>query len=133
MNTRMMAASLAAALMVMVATATATDAQALGIPMSADLRGEVAFPVGDFADIAGTGTGFSVGLSAGLLPGIGVYGSYSQIRFGGGWTGDEVSDATDSGFAVGVAALLGGRGSVMPWAGAGLLFHDLEVRCSTCR
>jgi hypothetical protein len=132
MHRWILTAALALPLVLGLALPASARAQALGIPMSADLRGEVAFPIGDFGDVASTGTGFSVGLSVGVLPGIGIYGNYTQIRFGGGWTGDDASDATDSGFAVGVSAALAGADAwVIPWAGAGVLFHDLEVRGSS--
>jgi opacity protein-like surface antigen len=105
--------------------------QALGAPLGVDVRAEVAFPLGDFADIAGTGAGFSIGAALGVLPGAAIYGNYSDIRFGGGWTGDGTADARDSGFAVGVSAALPGGMWASPWVGAGLLFHRLEVRGST--
>lgn len=101
--------------------------QALGIPLGVDVRGEVAFPMGDFGDVADTGTGFSAGLSVGLLPGVGVYGKYSELRFGGDWTGEEGSEAVDSGWSVGASAALSRGVGLIPWVGAGLLFHDLEV------
>jgi hypothetical protein len=124
---------LAAALCVTLATAAGfatapVASQAMGVPVALDARAEVAFPMGDFGDIVGTGAGFTVGAAVGLVPGFAVYGNYSQVRFGGGWTGNETSDATDSGFAVGLSAALPGTAGLDPWVGAGLLFHRLEVR-----
>jgi hypothetical protein len=130
MYRRILTAAVALSCTAVLAVAEPMDGQALGIPIGADARAELAFPLGDFADVAGTGTGYSVGLSLGLLPGIGVYGSYSEIRFGGGWTGDAVSDATDRGFALGVSAAFGDGHWVIPWVGAGVLFHDLEINGS---
>jgi hypothetical protein len=63
-----------------------------------------------------------------VLPNLGINGKYSQTRFGGGWTGDGPSDATDAGFSAGVTAALPGMAGVSPWVGGGLLFHQLEVR-----
>jgi hypothetical protein len=127
----MMARSLAAALAALVALAAGAEpvhAQALGVPVAVDARVDAAFPLGDFSDVAGNGLGFSIGASVGIAPNFGIYGKYSQTRFGGGWFGDDASDATDAGFAVGVAATLPGTTGVSPWIGGGLLFHQLEVR-----
>jgi hypothetical protein len=126
MRESIMATALAA-LVAFGGVTTQAHAQALGVPAALDGRVDFAFPMGDFGDIADQGIGFSVGAVVTLLPGFGVYGSYSQTRFGGGWTGDEPSDATDSGFAVGLSAALPGRAGVEPWVGGGLLFHQLEV------
>lgn len=109
-------------------TAAPAGAQVLGVPIAVDARVDAAFPLGDFGDIAGTGVGLSIGAAATLLPGFGVYGNYTQTRFGGGWFTDDVSDATDSGFAAGLTASLPGTQGLAPWVGAGLLFHRLEVR-----
>jgi hypothetical protein len=126
MKTTMTAAALVACVAFGGAAAPA-QAQVLGVPAAIEGRVDVAFPMGDFADMAGNGVGVGVGAVVTVLPGFGIYGSYSQTRFGGGWTGDEPSDATDSGLAVGVSAALPGTMGVSPWVGGGLLFHRLEV------
>jgi hypothetical protein len=102
--------------------------QALGVPVALEVRVDAGFPLGDFGDIAGNGIGFAGGVSVGVLPNVGIYGKYSDSRFGGGYFGDGVSDARDSGFAVGLSATLPGTVGVSPWVGGGLLFHRLEVR-----
>ncbi len=103
------------------------DGQALGIPISVDVRAEGAFPVGDFGDVADPGFGLSAGVAVGIFPLVGLYGSYSDIRFGGGWTGDDPADARDSGFAAGVSVAIPGWPWLDPWLGGGLLFHHLQL------
>jgi opacity protein-like surface antigen len=124
---RITAAAFAVAMIGMAGTAERADAQFLPVPLSFDVRADAAFPTGDFDNIAGTGLGISVGVSAAVVPGFAVYGNYTQTRFGGGWTGGDDADAIDSGFAIGLSALLPGATQVSPWVGAGLLFHRLEI------
>jgi hypothetical protein len=125
----MMLASILAASATMVATAV--QAQALPIPLSVEGRADAAFPVGEFADIAGNGAGFGVGASLGIVPGVGVYGTYSHTRFGVGIGSDRTPDATDDGFSVGVTASLPGMSpNVSPWIGGGAVFHRLSVNGS---
>lgn len=127
MRKTMYAAVLAAA----VGTAGAGEAQSLPIPLSVEGRVDAAFPLGDFGDVAGNGVGFGAGASLGILPGVGVYGTYSHTRFGVGLGSNETPDATDSGFSVGVTAALPGTSSrVSPWIGGGLVFHDLQLNGS---
>jgi opacity protein-like surface antigen len=109
-------------------TSDAASGQALGIPIAVDVRAEAAFPIGDFNDIADTGAGATISVAMPIVPAFGVYGTYTHIRFGGGWTGGGTSDATTEGFAVGVTTMLPGLPDVDPWIGAGLLLHRLEVR-----
>jgi hypothetical protein len=104
------------------------DAQVLGIPVALDARAEIAFPLGTFGDMAGTGAGGSISLAVPIVPAFGAYGSFTHIRFGGGWTGDGNADAATSGFTVGITTTLPGTMNVDPWVGGGLIFHNLEVR-----
>jgi hypothetical protein len=118
----------ACVIVLLAATAASGRAQVLGVPIALDARLEVAFPLGDFGDIADTGIGGTLSVAVPLVPAFGLYGSYTQIRFGGGWTGDGTSDATTDGFTVGLTTTLPGMLEVNPWIGAGLLLHRLEVR-----
>lgn len=127
MTARHLTTTAIALVTLLIATPRHAPAQVLGVPVALDARAEVAFPLGNFADIAGTGVGGTVSLAVPVVPAFGAYASYSQIRFGGGWTGDDPSDATTDGFTVGVTTTLPGLLDVNPWVGGGLLFHRLEV------
>lgn len=100
----------------------------MGIPLAVEGRLDYAVPTGDFDDFAGEGTSLGAGVSLGLRPGLAIYGTYSNTRFGVGLTSDDEPDAEDSGFSVGLtAALPGGGARVAPWIGAGAVFHTLEL------
>ncbi|HEY0037992.1 MAG TPA: outer membrane beta-barrel protein [Longimicrobium sp.] len=111
-------------------TAGAASAQS-PIPLSVEVRGDAAFPVGDFADRnVENGLGFTASASLQLVPGFAAYGSYSRTEFsaddlvGGG----DDNDVLDQGWAAGLTASLGGApGRPTPFLGAGLLFHELEI------
>jgi hypothetical protein len=128
MRKTMFVAALAAA----VGTAGAAEAQGnLPIPLAVEGRVDAAFPLGDFADRAEAGAGFGVGATVGVVPGFGVYGTYSQTRFGVAPGSQDTPDATDTGFSVGVTAALPGSSARMsPWIGGGLVFHELELNGS---
>jgi len=68
-----------AALSVLGATGTASAQSA--IPLSVEIRGDVAIPTGDFADSFENGIGFTGSAALQLVPGFGVYGSYSRTNF----------------------------------------------------
>ena len=112
-----------------VTAAGVADAEAqMGIPLAIEGRLDYAVPTGDFDDVVDEGSSWSAGVSLGLRPGLALYGSYSNTRFGVGLTDDEEPDAEDSGFSVGLtAALPGGGARVAPWIGAGAVFHTLEL------
>jgi hypothetical protein len=112
-----------------VVAASASDAEAqMGIPLSVEGRLDYAVPTGDFDDAVDEGSAWGAGVSLGLRPGLALYGTYSNARFGVGLTDDEEPDAEDSGFSVGLtAALPGGGGRIAPWVGAGAVFHTLEL------
>lgn len=109
--------------------ASAVDASAqMGIPLSVEGRLDYAVPTGDFDDAVDEGTSIGGGVSLGIQPGLALYGTYSNTRFGVGLTSDDEPDAEDSGFSVGLtAALPGGGARVAPWVGAGAVFHTLEL------
>jgi hypothetical protein len=124
MRRTMFVAVLAAA----VGTAGAAGAQTLPIPLSVEGRVDAAFPMGDFGDVADTGVGYGVGAALGIVPGLGVYGTYSHTRFGSAPGSTDTPDATDTGFSVGLTAALPGTSArVAPWVGGGLVFHKLEL------
>lgn len=107
--------------------ASAADAGAqMGIPLSIEGRLDYAVPTGDFDDVVDEGTSLSAGVSLGVRPGLALYGSYSNTRFGVGLTSDDEPDAEDSGFSVGLTAALPGGMGAQPWIGAGAVFHTLE-------
>lgn len=112
-----------------VVAASAADAEAqMGIPLSIEGRLDYAVPTGDFDDAVDEGTAWGAGVSLGLRPGLALYGTYSNARFGVGLTDDEEPDAEDSGFSVGLTAgIPGGGGRIAPWVGAGAVFHTLEL------
>lgn len=109
------------------AAASASEAAAQ-IPLAVEGRLDYAVPTGDFDDVADEGTSLGAGVSVGVRPGLGLYATYSNVRFGVGLTGDDEPDAEDSGFSVGITtALPGGGTGVAPWVGAGLVFRTLEL------
>jgi hypothetical protein len=109
--------------------ASAVDANAqMGIPLSVEGRLDYAVPTGDFDDVVDEGAGWSAGASLGISPGLALYGTYSNTRFGVGLLDDEEPQAEDGGFSVGLtAAIPGGTARVAPWVGAGAVFHTLEL------
>ena len=123
MNRALFAAVLAA----LSASAVEANAQ-MGIPLSVEGRLDYAVPTGDFDDVVDEGAGWGAGASLGVSPGLAVYGTYSNTRFGVGLLDDEEPQAEDSGFSVGLtAAIPGGTARVAPWIGAGAVIHTLEL------
>ena len=115
--------ALAAAL---TAAASAPAAAQSPIPFAIEGRLDRAIPTGDFDRDVEAGFSAGVGASVQVVPGIGVYGTYSWTGFGAGPT-RIVEDAVDEGFSVGATvALPAGSARVAPWVGAGLVLHDLE-------
>lgn len=98
------------------------------IPLSVEGRVDYAVPVRDFDDMVDEGMSWGAGLSLGISPGIGVYGTYSQTTFD---VENTDGDVEDTGFSVGVTTALPTMGTgISPWVGAGLVFHQLEVNDS---
>ena len=94
------------------------------IPLSVEGRLDYAVPVGDFDDLADEGLSWGAGLSLGITPGIGIYGTYSQTTF-------EVADfddidLEDTGFSAGLTASLPSVSGLAPWVGAGVVMRELE-------
>lgn len=117
------------ATVLLAAAASAAQAQAqLGIPLAIEGRLDYAVPTGDFDDAVDEGAGWSAGVSLGVSPGLAMYGTYSNTRFGVGLLDDDEPHAEDSGFSVGLtAAIPGGTARVAPWIGAGAVIHTLEL------
>jgi hypothetical protein len=110
-------------------TVVASDAVAQSpVPFSLEGRVDHAAPTGDFGDVADRGFSYGGGVSVGLVPGLGVYGSFSQARFGTelGQDGDN-ADAVDQGFSAGLTTALPRFAGVAPWVGVGAVFHQLEL------
>lgn len=120
-------ARFAAVVLAVAASAAQVQAQ-MGIPLAVEGRLDYAVPTGDFDDQVDEGVSIGGGVSLGVRPGLGVYATYSNTRFGVGLTDDEEPDAEDSGFSVGLTTALPGSGRVAPWIGAGAVFHTLEFR-----
>ncbi|HLL82065.1 MAG TPA: outer membrane beta-barrel protein, partial [Longimicrobium sp.] len=105
--------------------ATGTGSAQSAIPLSVEIRGDVAIPTGDFADSFENGIGFTGIAALQLVPGFGVYGGYSRTSFSIDGADDDV---LDQGYSAGLTASLGGGARrATPYIGAGLLFHELEV------
>jgi hypothetical protein len=95
------------------------------VPLAIQLGLGGSFPLGEFADIADSpGYGFSVGTGFQIVPGISVFGGYSWTRFD---SDAPTGDVTDSGVAIGLSALLPAMGPVLPWAGASVTLHRLDL------
>jgi opacity protein-like surface antigen len=102
----------------------------LGIPLSIEARGGVAFPTGDLGEAdLNTGFGFQVGGILEVTPRLGVYAGYSRTEFE---ADDNIVDASfiDSGLNAGVRAsfapVLGLTGAA-PYVHGGLVYHQVEL------
>lgn len=110
-------------------TVVASDLAAQSpIPFSVEGRIDYAAPRGDFGDVVEEGYSLSGGVSVGISPGLGVYGTFSQTRFGTdlGEDGDN-AEAVDQGFSAGLTTALPRFAGVAPWVGVGAVFHQLEI------
>jgi opacity protein-like surface antigen len=96
----------------------------LGIPLSVEGRLDYAVPVGDFDDNVDEGLSWGAGVSLGITPGIGLYGTYSQTEF----PIEDLDDAEvkDAGFSVGLTTALPSISGISPWIGAGVVMHELD-------
>jgi opacity protein-like surface antigen len=98
----------------------------LGIPLSVEGRVDYAVPVRDFDDLADEGISWGAGVSLGVSPGIGVYGTYSQTEFE--LADFEDAQVQDAGFSVGLTTALPTMSpGISPWVGAGLVIHQFEL------
>ncbi|HYW13524.1 MAG TPA: outer membrane beta-barrel protein [Longimicrobium sp.] len=93
------------------------------IPLSVEGRLDYAVPVGDFDDLADEGTSWGAGVSLGITPAIGIYGTYSQTTFQ--VAGFKDLDLEDNGFSAGLTAALPSVSELSPWVGAGVVKHEL--------
>lgn len=97
----------------------------LGIPLSVEGRVDYAVPVRDFDDLADEGISWGAGVSLGVTPGVGVYGTWSRTEF-------ELADfedagVQDQGFSLGLTTSLPTMSpGIAPWVGAGLVIHQFE-------
>lgn len=113
-------------------TAATADAQSLGlgIPLSVEARGGVAFPTGDLGDAdLNTGFGFQVGGILDVTPRLGVYAGYSRTEFE---ADDNIVDASfiDSGLNAGIRASFApilGLAGASPYVHGGLVYHEIEL------
>lgn len=101
----------------------------LGIPLSVEGRVDYAVPVGDFDDTVDEGLSFGAGLSVGISPGIGLYGTYSRTQFD--IEGLQESELEDTGFSVGVTTALPSVSGIAPWVGAGVVLHQFDFNDET--
>ena len=95
------------------------------IPLSGEGRMDYAVPVRDFDDIADEGISWGAGVSLGVTPGLGVYGTYSQTEFE--LAAAEDVEVQDAGFSVGLTTALPSVSGISPWLGAGLVIHQFEL------
>jgi opacity protein-like surface antigen len=103
----------------------AGEAQAqFGIPLSVEGRVDYAVPVRDFDDIADEGISWGAGVSLGITPGLGVYGTYSQTEFE--LAALDNVEIQDEGFSVGLTTALPRVSGISPWLGAGLVIHQFK-------
>jgi opacity protein-like surface antigen len=100
-----------------------------GIPLSVEGRVDYAVPVRDFDDLADEGISWGAGVSLGVAPGIGVYGTYSQTEFE--FSGLENTEIQDEGFSVGLTTALPRLSGISPWVGAGLVIHQFDFNDNT--
>lgn len=119
---KMVFAAVAASLVTVAGEAKAQ----FSIPLSVEGRVDYAVPVRDFDDAVDEGIGWGAGLSLGVSPGLGVYGTYSQTSFD--VEGTDETEVQDAGFSVGLTTALPALGTgISPWIGAGVVLHQLEI------
>jgi opacity protein-like surface antigen len=101
----------------------------LSIPLSVEGRLDYAVPVGDFDDTVDEGLSWGAGVSLGISPGLGLYGTYSQTEF----EIEDIAEAEvqDRGFSVGLTTALPSVSGLSPWVGAGLVIHQFDFNDET--
>ncbi|HEX6750261.1 MAG TPA: outer membrane beta-barrel protein [Longimicrobium sp.] len=109
----------------------------IGIPFSAEVRGGVALPTGEFGDGAGTGWGIDGTLRYRIAPMVDVYGGYAYFSFGADSASDfaEGVDVAirDQGFRAGArltVPLVGMMTGVSPWIEGGATFNKTTLHAS---
>jgi opacity protein-like surface antigen len=106
-------------------TLAAGEANAqFSIPLSVEGRVDYAVPVGDFDDSVDEGISWGAGVSLGVAPGLGLYGTYSQTEF----SIEDIDEAEvqDKGFSIGLTTALPRVSGISPWVGAGLVIHEFD-------
>lgn len=96
-----------------------------GLPITAEIRGGLGFPVGSFADFeGGVKSAWSLGANAQfrVMPALAVYGGYTHTEFNRDLLPGTVRI---SGPEAGVIASVGGFG-LSPFVKAGVNFHNLD-------
>jgi hypothetical protein len=108
----------------------ASEAKAqFSIPLSVEGRLDYAVPVRDFDDLADEGMSWGAGVSLGVTPGIGIYGTYSTTEFE--LAAAENTEIQDEGFSVGLTTALPRVSGLAPWVGAGLVIHQFDFNDET--
>lgn len=94
-------------------------------PLALQIGTGLQLPVGEFADVVGTGYGGSLGAGFGIASNVGIYAGYSWTRF----TSDlPTGDVVDTGLSAGVSFVLTElRPDLHPWVGGGLVLHRLRL------
>jgi opacity protein-like surface antigen len=113
-----------AAAAVAIALAAGEANAQFSIPLSVEGRVDYAVPVGDFDDSVDEGISWGAGVSLGIAPGLGLYGTYSQTEFA--IENVEEAEVQDKGFSVGLTTALPRVSGISPWVGAGLVIHEFD-------
>jgi opacity protein-like surface antigen len=113
-----------AAATVAIALAAGEANAQFSIPLSVEGRVDYAVPVGDFDDSVDEGISWGAGVSLGIAPGLGLYGTYSQTEFA--IENVEEAEVQDKGFSVGLTTALPRVSGISPWVGAGLVIHEFD-------
>jgi hypothetical protein len=113
---------------VVAALAGAAPVEAQRIPLAFQTGVGADIPLGDFADLAGQGTGFAIGSGFQVAPSVAVFVGYSRIRFEGETA---LGDLVDSGFSAGLSFVLPTLAPrIHPWFGVGGVLHGLDIENS---
>ncbi|HEV2148490.1 MAG TPA: outer membrane beta-barrel protein [Longimicrobiaceae bacterium] len=104
----------------------------LPLPVALELRGGLAFPLGDFREVGsdigeGLGSGYTLGgsVTLELTPRVGAYVGYSYTRFDIEEFGtiDIVTDGVDAGVRVALPM----AAVAAPWLRGGVVYHDADI------
>lgn len=99
--------------------------------ISVEIRGGLALPTGDFADLAETGTALGAELIFNFSEYVGAYAGYGRGDFdcdedAEGSPCDPLEEFESSGFVLGVKGRLPLESPIVPWARVGAIFHDIK-------
>lgn len=123
---------LAPALVLSAVLATTASAQST-LPITIEVRGGAAIPMGDFDDGAGTGWGLGATVRYAVTPAVDLYAGYDRFEFGTDADLDEEEfdlGLSDSGFRTGARFSFAPLGSLRPWVEGGLLVNRSTVSIS---